>query len=388
MKVKDYLEEQFQDIKGMYQFGGEHSVSIKGSTIRTPHAITPKAGIASFRVGLEQLSKWQNKNAVEQVVYIMNWWGKPNILTHNQAKWFKIAGFDKICVRDEGVPHIGLGEFHVDYLYCSKDIAVPPEHLSPLAEFLPNVMYDGLKKRVTIRCNDIIMNAVTLGFIQDVVLGAEEPTSDAFMNRIDNADVPEWFGGINHEWMHQEEYNDQYKEWLEQMDRHGGKYGRGYHMHIGKTVMDMEKDFNIKESLDEFEEIPKGESPDIDWSKLENPDEKEYLNKTLKKVLKTKDPAAVKKLKNFHKSGKFHIDWKSLENERDREYLNNVLKEGFISLSEVAEYYVEFYPEFTTDSIEKGLKAAWKKHETLDPVTVKYFLTEKRFGGLGYGKEE
>ena len=385
MKLKDYLKEQFQDIKGMYQFSDGGSVSMKGSTIKEPGAITPKAGIASFRVGLDQFTKWSNKNAQEMVVYVMNWWGPPNILTHKKAMWFKIAGFDKVCVKNEGVPHVGMGEFHVDHLHCSKDIAVPPEHLSQLAEFLPNVMYDGLKKQVTVRCNDIIMNAVTLGFVEKVAVGEMEPTSDNFMASIDAVNIPNWFERVNHEWLHQEEYNDQYVNWKDQMDRHGGKYGRGYHMHIGKAVMDMETDFNIKEG---FEEIPKGESPDIDWSKLENPDEKEYLNKTLKKVLKTKDPATIKKLKNFHKSGKVHIDFKSLENERDKEYLNRVLKEGFITLKEVAEYYVEFYPEFTPDSIEKGLKAAWKKHETLDPITVKYYLTEKRFGGLGFGKEK
>ncbi len=277
MKIKDYLKEQFPEIKGMYNMPTVGDTSIRGSRVKVPHAITPKTGVATFRVGMDQLSTWQVNEAIKKVIYVMNWWGSPNVLTHNKAKWFKVGGFDKVLVMDETVPHTGMGEFHNDCLYCVKNIVVPPEFQSQLAEFLPNVMYDGLKKQVTVRCNDIIMNAVTLGFVEDVIKGEVEPTYEAYMERVDGLGLPDWFEQYNHEWLHQEE--------------------------------------------------------------------------------------------------------------RDKEYLNSIL-EGFSDIGEAQKHYEETYPDFTPESIEKGLKAAWRKHENYDPITMQYFLSHRTLGGLGFGKEK
>lgn len=391
MKIRKYLKEHFQDIKGMYTYGGGET-SVKGSKVKIPDPITQKLGISNLRVGMDAIQQWRNPEAIKEAINIMNYWGTPNILTHNKAVWFKIGGFDRVMVKDEAVAH-NEPKFHLDYLHCTKQTPVPPEYQNQLAAFMPNLIFDGLKKEVTVRCNDMVANAVSLGFVDAVIKGEVEATYDEFMNRQANRLMPEWFELPNVEWVTWERLNWQYKDWLEKMERSGGKYGRGYHQTLGYSPEDMEVDLNIKEAKG-FEEIPKGESPDIDWKKLENPEDQKYLNQVLKKALKQKDEITLKKLKNFHKSGKIDVNWKKLENPRDQEYLNSILKEEKKTpfkagdIKKATKFYAKMYPEFNEQSIEKGLKAAWKKHKALDPVTVNYFLSGKNFGGLGFGKEK
>jgi hypothetical protein len=44
------------------------------------------------------------------------------------------------------------------------------------------------------------------------------------------------------------------------------------------------------------------------------------------------------------------------------------------------------YPMFTMKSITDAKKAIKKRHGRLDVITLDYYLRDKKFGGLGYGK--
>lgn len=383
MKIRDYLNEQFQDIKGMYTFGGPET-SIKGSWVKPPIPQMSKTGIKTLRVGMDAILSWRNPEAIRETINVMNYWGMPNVLTHNKAIWFKIGGFDRVMIKDESVAH-NQPKFHLDFLYCTKVNPVPPEFQGQLAEFMPNLLFDGLKNEVTIRCNSMITNAVALGFVEDVVNGAVEPTVDELNSRQQNRNIPEWFRLPNVEWVRKEAMEKQYKDWKEKMDDSGGKYGRGYHKTLGFMPGDTELDLNIKEAIE-----TKSEQPTIDWKKLENPEDQKYLDSVFKHALKSKNKKVLIRLKDLSKSGNVKIDFKSLEDPEERKYLDKILEETPFKDGDIegaTKFYTNMYPEYTSESIEKGLKRAWRKHKALDPVTVSYFLTGKQFGGLGFGRE-
>lgn len=249
-KFKEYLNEQTQDIKGMYDYASGGEVAMKGSTVKVPHQYTPKAGISTLRVGMDALNNWMQPKAVGKALQVTNWFGPPNVLTNHKAMWFKIAGFDKVIVKDEAVVN-QFPEFHVEMVYGTKRTPVPPEFQTPLAAVSQSFLFDGLKKEVTYRCRDIIGCAVALGFAQDVVDGEAEPTMDELAMRFENIEIPQWFDISVKQWMDYELVRDQGKAWKQEMGRTGGKYGRGYHWKLGRVPMDMEQDLNIKESINE-----------------------------------------------------------------------------------------------------------------------------------------
>jgi len=251
-KFKEYLKEQTYDFKGMYSFGNGET-SVKGSKIGIPPAITPKLGIKNLRVGVEAFEGWQNPVAIEACTNIMNYFGTPNVLTRSKAKWFKIAGFDKVCVKDEAIPNY-TPKFHVECVYGTKNIVVPLDLYTPLAAVSQSFMFDSLKQQITARCSSIIGCAVMLGFAEDVMEGVVEPDMEEFMDRFENFDVPEWFeratGGVG-AFLEFEDRKHQEALFRKEMLRTGGKYGRGYHWKIGRVPGDVEQDLNIKESISE-----------------------------------------------------------------------------------------------------------------------------------------
>jgi len=251
-KFKEYLKEQTYDFKGMYSFGNGET-SVKGSKIGIPPAITPKLGIKNLRVGVEAFEGWQNPVAIEACTNIMNYFGTPNVLTRSKAKWFKIAGFDKVCVKDEAIPNY-TPKFHVECVYGTKNIVVPLDLYTPLAAVSQSFMFDSLKQQITARCSSIIGCAVMLGFAEDVMEGVVEPDMEEFMDRFENFDVPEWFeratGGVG-AFLEFEDRKHQEALFRKEMLRTGGKYGRGYHWKIGRVPGDVEQDLNIKESINE-----------------------------------------------------------------------------------------------------------------------------------------
>jgi len=262
-KFKEYLKEQYMDIKGVYNHpGGE--TSIKGSRIGAPPAIQPRRGIDNLRLGMEALNGWMQPKAVAKAIQITNWFGVPNVLTNSKAMWFKIAGMDKVIVKDEAVVN-QYPEFHVEMVYGTKRTPVPPEFQTPLAAVSQSFMFDGLKKEVTYRCRDIIGCAIALGFAQDVVDGEAEPTLDELAMRFENIEIPQWFDISVKQWMDYELVKDQGVAWKKEIDRTGGKYGRGYHWKLGKVPMDMEQDLNIKEDISEGKVSATWKNGSLSW---------------------------------------------------------------------------------------------------------------------------
>lgn len=300
-KFKEFLTEQYLDIKGMYNYPGPGDTSIKGSKVGLPPQIQLKRGINTLRVGMEALNAWMHPKAVGKAMQVTNWFGPPNVLTNSKAMWFKIAGFDKVIVKDEAVVN-QFPEFHVEMVYGTKRTPVPAEFQTPLAAVSQSFLFDGLKKEVTFRCRDIIGCAIALGFAQDVVDGEAEPTMDELAMRFENIEIPQWFDISVKQWMDYELVKDQGEAWRKEMGKTGGKYGRGYHMKLGVVPMDVETDLNIKESLDEGHVTATWKNGALTWKsdggekmvasgprwRDKAPSVKE-VKKHLEKVLKTKE---------------------------------------------------------------------------------------------------
>jgi hypothetical protein len=251
-KFKEYLKEQYYDIKGMYSYGNGET-SVKGSKIGIPPVFTPKMGIKNLRVGVEALAGWSNPVAIEACMNIMNFFGTPNILTNSKAKWFKVGGFDKISINDETVINYSP-KFHIECVYGTKNVMVPPEFHTPLAAVSQSFMFDNLKQQITARCSSIVGCAIMMGFAEEVIEGVIEPNIEEFMERYEALEVPDWFeratGGVG-AFLEFEDRKHQEAMMRKEMIRTGGKYGRGYHWKLGRVPMDMEQDLNIKESLEE-----------------------------------------------------------------------------------------------------------------------------------------
>ena len=60
-----------------------------------------------------------------------------------------------------------------------------------------SIIVDGLKGSVTARCGNLIANAVTLGFVEDVAKGKididQETLRDEYERRIKESDIPAWW---------------------------------------------------------------------------------------------------------------------------------------------------------------------------------------------------
>jgi len=351
-KFKEYLKEQTYDFKGMFSFGNGDT-SVRGSKIGIPPAVTPKLGIKNLRVGVEALEGWQNPVAMEACINIMNYFGVPNILTSSKAKWFKIAGFDKVCVNDEAIPNY-TPKFHVECVYGTKTMTIPLEMHTPLAAVSQSFMFDTFKQQITARCSSIVGCAVMLGFAEDVVKGEVEADFEEFMDRYENFDVPEWFeratGGVG-AFLEFEDRKHQEAQFRKEMLRTGGKYGRGYHWKIGKVPMDMEQDLNIKESLSEAEKykltdkeiafikkaVPKMSKKvpgTITWQSLAARPDGTTTQVLLKGMRSGKKPEDVEKWfkplakKIIPEEAKMDVDWKKLEDPDEEEYLNDVLSKA------------------------------------------------------------
>jgi hypothetical protein len=78
----------------------------------------------------------------------------------------------------------------LDFLYGTKDIEVPDKLHDDLARVTGSIIIDGLKGEVTARCGMMVKNAVTLGFVEDVVRNKINPNKDEYARRIKNNIVP------------------------------------------------------------------------------------------------------------------------------------------------------------------------------------------------------
>jgi len=141
----------------------------------------------------EATERWTHDPPAEYTQKLAETFGEPKVLSENgYAEWINVAGFKRICVRDEYVVH-NFPMTHYDFVYSTREIEVPNELYSEFAGVTGSIIIDGLKKEVTARCGDIVANAITLGFVEDVVKGRETPDKEEYGRRIKETEVPWWF---------------------------------------------------------------------------------------------------------------------------------------------------------------------------------------------------
>lgn len=142
---------------------------------------------------MKKTSQWTHDPPAEYTRKLAEHYGEPRVLSENgYAEWINVAGFSKVYVRDEYVQHTFPQE-HYDFVYSTRKLSVPPRLYSDFAEVTGSIIIDGLKNEVTARCGDIVANAITLGFVEDVLAGKQAPDKEEYGRRINETVVPEWF---------------------------------------------------------------------------------------------------------------------------------------------------------------------------------------------------
>lgn len=135
---------------------------------------------------------WQHQPASDYANKVEAQFGPPTYSGNDIVGWKNIAGFDEVTVRDEFIPH-DFPKPHHYYVYASKSgIDVPPILVGALSGVTGSIIYDGLKKTVTARCANLIANAVTIGFVEDVVKGTPA-SKDEYSDRILGLKIPAWY---------------------------------------------------------------------------------------------------------------------------------------------------------------------------------------------------
>jgi len=142
------------------------------------------------------LKNFKHKDAAEYAKVLIKEFGEPDQFTENCLVWYAISQFDKTYILDESVPH-DFPATHRDYVYSVKKISVSEKFAKTLAHTTGSIIVDGLKKEVIARCGSITANAITLGFVQDLVDGKiknnPETAKKEYGRRILKLVKPEWF---------------------------------------------------------------------------------------------------------------------------------------------------------------------------------------------------
>jgi len=116
---------------------------------------------------------WKNKDAKMYAAKLTKVLGVPDEKTASMMIWTtkaKKAQATRVVVMDESVVHT-FPMRHKDYCYSTRKLVVPAKFASLLLGVTGSILIDGLKKEVTARCGMLVKNAVTLGFVEDVVKG-------------------------------------------------------------------------------------------------------------------------------------------------------------------------------------------------------------------------
>lgn len=137
-------------------------------------------------------AQWKHKDAYDYATKLEKKFGKAAEYSESQYTWKNIAGFKKVVVLDESVPH-AVPMPHKDFVYSTMDIKVPEDKIQDLAKASASIMPDRLKGEVTARCGALIKNAVSLGFVQDVVAGNVKDPKKEYAKRIKANEVPKWY---------------------------------------------------------------------------------------------------------------------------------------------------------------------------------------------------
>ncbi len=126
--------------------------------------------------------------------YIMKF-GLPYDVSKDQVVWENTAGFDKIWVLDEEIKHIHPAD-HIDFVYSTIKVpGIKPEHVCTVAHATGSIFIDQLKQEATARCHYLVKNAVSLGFVQDVVAGkiSKKDARKEYGRRILSNIYHDWF---------------------------------------------------------------------------------------------------------------------------------------------------------------------------------------------------
>jgi len=145
---------------------------------------------------------WKHKNAHMYAMHLKSVLGAPDEMTKSMVIWTKKAkkaNAIRVVVMDESVTHT-FPMKHRDYCYSTRKLVVPPKFATLLAGVTGSIIIDGLKKEVTARCGMLVKNAVTLGFVEDVIKG-KVPNSlprakKEYARRIISNIIPRWYKDV------------------------------------------------------------------------------------------------------------------------------------------------------------------------------------------------
>ncbi len=138
---------------------------------------------------------WKHSLPKETITkYILNF-----VLPYDVGKdsviWKNIAGFDITWVLDEQIKHTHPID-HIDFVYSTIKVpGIEPEHVCIISQATGSIFIDLLKQEATARCHYLVKNAVSLGFVQDVVDGkiTMEQSREEYGRRILNNIHLDWF---------------------------------------------------------------------------------------------------------------------------------------------------------------------------------------------------
>lgn len=141
----------------------------------------------------DYVKRWKNKDAAKYAVALSKKFGKVKMMGPDMLAWENKAGFTKVWILDESVKH-DFPVPHKDFVYSTRNIKVSPDIVGKLAAVSGSIMVDGLKGEVTARCGGLIKNAVTLGYVEDVVAGKVSGNlKDEYSKRIKGNITPAWY---------------------------------------------------------------------------------------------------------------------------------------------------------------------------------------------------
>lgn len=148
---------------------------------------------------VDTVKSWRNRDAAEYAEKMIKTFGKPDEATDTSLMWRNIDSFKETTIKDESIPH-DFPKTHRDYVYSTMHIEVPEEFMNTLAHVTGSIIVDRLKHEVTGRCGNLWANAVTLGFVQDLVdkkiSNNSEKAKKEYGKRIlsgKKSALPEWY---------------------------------------------------------------------------------------------------------------------------------------------------------------------------------------------------
>jgi len=140
-------------------------------------------------------AKWKHGEPRKWAERYVEVFGPPDETGRDSATWDDIANFGgPTVIKDEEISHDKPVK-HIDFVYSTRSIRVPADKVGVLAKSSGSIIVDQLKEEVTARCHYLIKNAVTLGFVEDVVAGTitDDKARDEYARRIKNNAHPAWF---------------------------------------------------------------------------------------------------------------------------------------------------------------------------------------------------